>query len=115
MLDRYGYDLGAAGRAGPETAQLRIACDWQGPAPAICPVAVRGRAGCDRAPIDVTDPAARAGLLSFVWPDQPARRARTEAALALAAVDPPPVERAEAADWVETRLARRPGRAPRGC
>ena len=41
-------------------------------------------------------------------PDQAERLAQLEAALALADADPPRVDRADAADWLETRLALEP-------
>jgi hypothetical protein len=69
------------------------------------------RRGSDLAPIQPGDPAARARLLAYIWPDQPERLARIEAALTLAAREGPRVERADAADWVEA-LSRRP--APPG-
>ena len=46
----------------------------------------------------------RLRLLSYVWPDVTARFERTRAALELAAADPPPVDRADAADWIAEQL-----------
>jgi hypothetical protein len=67
---------------------------------------IASRAGVDLdPPHPVRD---RDRLLAYIWPDQPDRLARMEAALAL---PPQPVERADAADWLERRLA---GPAPRG-
>lgn len=111
-LDRYAYDLGPAGRTGP-AGPVSIACDWRGAAPRPALPEIAARAGCDRAPVDARDPAARERLLAWIWPDQPARRARAEAALALAAEAPWRVEAADAAEWLEDRLARppRPGTA----
>lgn len=104
-FDRYAYDLGAAGRWGGPSP-VALACDWQGRTPDLAtPLRIVARAGSDLAPLDARDPAARARMLAYIWADQTARRARAEAALALAA-EAPPVERAEAADWVEDRLAR---------
>ncbi|WP_118135364.1 DUF2332 domain-containing protein [Oceanicella sp. SM1341] len=103
-LDRYSYDLGAAGRWG--RARVEIACDWRGTWPdTAAPLAVISRAACDRAPVPVRDPAARARLLAYVWADQSARLARAEGALDLVAEAPWQVEEADAADWVERRLA----------
>ena len=50
----------------------------------------------------------RARLLAYLWPDQPERLARLEAALAIAADDPPRVDKADAADWIEASLALAP-------
>lgn len=47
----------------------------------------------------------RLRLLAYLWPDQPDRLARTAAALDLAARVRPPVDRADAADWLETCLS----------
>jgi hypothetical protein len=44
-------------------------------------------------------------LLAYVWPDQPARLRQLEAALAIAHRSPPGVERGDAADWLEEKLA----------
>ncbi|HEU0221263.1 MAG TPA: DUF2332 family protein [Paracoccaceae bacterium] len=104
-FDRYAYALGPAGnRGGP--SPVRIACDWRGTPPAGAVPEIVARAGCDIAPIDPGDSAQRERLLAYIWPDQTERLARAEAALALTAKAPWRVERAEAAEWVEARLAR---------
>jgi len=105
ILDRYRFTLGAGRVAGPAASPVAIRAEWQGAAPPIAPIRIASRRGADRAPLDPRSAEAREALLSFVWPDQPARGARTAAALALAAADPPPIDRADAADWVEDRLA----------
>lgn len=111
-LDRFSYDLGgSAWAAEPAEPPIRIASDWRGAPPAPAPIRIAARAGCDRAPIDPADTQDRARLMAFIWPDQPHRLERTEAALALAARLGAPVERRDAADWVEARLA---GPAPEG-
>ena len=53
---------------------------------------VVARIGIDREALDVNDPVDARWLRSSVWPDEPARRARLEAELALTTA-PPPVER----------------------
>ncbi len=65
---------------------------------------VAHRRGCDLDPLDVTSPADRERLLAYVWPDQADRLARVEAAMDVAAADPPRIERAEAAAWTEAAL-----------
>jgi hypothetical protein len=107
--ERYAYQLGQGRRWGPENAPLTIACDWRGVAPPLdAPLAIVTRIGADLAPIDPADIAARERVLSYIWPDQPVRLERTASALAHAARNPAPVQRAEAADWVEARLAEEP-------
>src|SRR5690606_28647188 len=71
----------------------------------LLPVAVPSRRGCDRAPVDPSDPGDRLRVLAYVWPDQPARRHRLEAALDFAASTPLQVEPADAADWCELCLS----------
>ena len=56
----------------------------------------------------MTDPALRARLPAYVWPDQAARLHRLEAALAIAAKDPPALDQGDAADWLEAGLTETP-------
>jgi hypothetical protein len=104
VLDRYAYDLGGR-RAGAAGASLRLTPAWEGGPPPAAQVRVLGRRGVDRAPLDVAEAADRERLLAYVWPDQAERLARIEAALALARSDPPPIDRADAAEWLPRRLA----------
>jgi hypothetical protein len=101
-LDRYGYDLGGL-RAGDPGSQLRLAPEWTGPPPPSARVEIARRRGVDLNPLDVRGDGDR--LLAFVWPDQTRRLAQLEAALAIAAEDPPQVQSGDAADWLEARLA----------
>jgi len=66
------------------------------------------RRGVDLAPLDPAGAEDRLRLLSFLWPDQPERRALTEAACAVAARHPARIEAACAADWLERALPARP-------
>jgi len=91
---------------GPHGAALTLTPDWRGPMPPPAKITVCDRAGVDLNPIDVSDDAQRLRLLSYLWPDQPERRTLTLAAIDTA---PPTPERADAIDWLETRLAPRPG------
>lgn len=102
LLDRYGHDLGGV-RAGDPESVLQLRPEWKGPAPPDAPVEVARRRGVDLNPLDARRDGDR--LLAYVWPDQVRRLAQLETALKLAAKDPPDVERAEAADWIEARLA----------
>ena len=108
-LDRYRYTLG--GRDfGEADAVVHLSPAWKGPPPPSAVVKVVERRGVDVAPIDIQDCGARARLLAYVWPDQPERVARMKAALKAAAADPAPVDRADAADWVEGHVAPVEGR-----
>ena len=104
-FDRYGYDLGL-GRWGSVDAPVQIASRWEGEPPALTtPLTIAARSGCDVKPIDPGSASDRDRLLSYIWPDQFERLARIEAALSLAARSQIRVERADAAEWLERRLA----------
>jgi hypothetical protein len=104
MLDRYGYDLGGV-RAGDGRSPLQLRPDWKGAPPPDAPLVVAKRRGADLHPLDARTDGDR--LLAYVWPDQPRRLAQLEAALAIAAADPPAVDRGDAAEWLEARLGER--------
>ena len=110
LLDRYRHELGGVVAGDPDSA-LRLRPDWEGPAPPEAVVRIVSRRGVDLRPADVI--ADRERLLAYVWADQAERLAQLEAALAIAAEDPPPVDAGDAADWLETRLTLSPlfGRA----
>ena len=105
--DDYGYDFGDASW-GPATAPLRLEPEWRGPPPLLGPAEVRMRQGCDRRPIDPSDAHDRLRLRAYVWADQSTRLARLDAALDHVARHGTRVEQADAADWIEARLALRP-------
>lgn len=100
--DRYAYS--SDGRTyGDPASPVRFEQPWSralGPAPEIV-----ARRGCDVEPRDASDPAQRLTLLSYVWPDELERFERADAALRLLAADPPPVDRAPAAQWLAAQLA----------
>jgi hypothetical protein len=102
LLDLYACDLGGRG-AGDAASPVRLQPQWQGPPPPKAEVKVAARRGVDLNPLDPRRDAER--LLAYVWPDQQERLARLEAALAIAAADPPRVDKGDAADWLQTRLS----------
>ncbi len=104
LLDRYGYDLGGVA-AGDLGSPLQLRPEWKRAPPPDAPVEVVRRRGVDLHPLDARRDGDR--LLAYVWPDQAERLARLEAALAIAAAEPPQVEAGDAADWLEARLAER--------
>jgi hypothetical protein len=111
IWDAYGYDLAGASW-GPPDAAVRLRPQWQGALPPLVPVAVAGRRGCDRQPVDPRAPGDRLRLCAYVWADQADRRRRLEAALDLAAERGVRVERADAGVWTGARLrAAAPGAA----
>jgi hypothetical protein len=102
LLDRYRYNLGGL-KAGPRESRVALEPEWEGPPPPGAAVRILGRAGIDLNPARLPRDAAR--LLAYLWPDQPWRLARLEAALAIAARHRPRVDRGDAADWIEANLA----------
>ena len=101
LFDRYALQIGST-RFGPGDPVLTLAPDWQGPLPEPTAPVIAERAGTDLAPLDPV--ADRRRLLSYIWPDQADRIARTEAALALARQLRPQIARMDAADWLAQRL-----------
>jgi hypothetical protein len=101
LLDRYGYDLG--GRlAGDADSSLFLRPEWKGPPPPDAPATIVRRRGVDLEPLDARRDGER--LLAYVWPDQEARLAQLGTALAIAAREPPPIDQADAAAWLNERL-----------
>jgi len=108
LWDRYHYRLGMQDW-GDKRSPVQIDSDWRGNAPALLPhIEVAERAACDLSPIDITDTTHAARLASYVWPDQPLRLARLRGAIELARQAHVPVDRADAAEWVEQHLSQPP-------
>jgi len=104
LWDHYALVAGGQ-RFGPSTPCLTLTPEWHGPLPPACAPQIAERAGADLNPLDpVRD---RLRLLSYIWADQPDRLVRTRKALELAATLHPPVMRADALDWLATRLEQR--------
>ncbi len=104
VWDRFRYAFGAAAWGDP-ASPVHLAPDWRGPPPPLPAARVAERAACDRTPLDLRAPETEARLASFVWADQPDRLARLRTALGLARAEWVEVETADAADWLERRLA----------
>lgn len=102
LLDRYAYDLGGL-ETGDRASAVVLQPEWEGPPPPDAAVRIIGRAGADLNPARIPEQSTR--LPAYIWPDQPHRLALLEAALATAAAGPPQVDKADAADWIETNLA----------
>ena len=110
LCDRYGYipERGLpVGPADPGAPVLRGA--WTGRSLELWPeMSVVERRGCDPRPRDVATTEGRLALTAYVWADQPARHERLRAAFAVARRTPVDLERASAADFVDT-LTLQPG------
>lgn len=104
--DHYSYRT-AGWSWGPPGA-VQIDTDWRGPPPPLGRAPqVRSRAACDLAPLDLRASQTRQRLRAYIWADQTERLARFDAAAALAVSLGVQVERADAANWLAQRLARR--------
>lgn len=105
-LDRYRYEHGDFA-FGPTDSALQFRDPFVGAAAPDGAVALKvvERRGCDLEPIDPTTTAGRLRLRSLVWPDQPVRRARLDAAIVEAVRTPITIDRADAVEWLRQRLA----------
>lgn len=101
--DRYGYTLGGQPFGDPESP-VQITPDWTGPRPNADEVRVLSRRGADLAPVDATNPEAANRMLSYIWPDQPERISRIEAALGLVQASGLAIEAMDAAAFVEAAI-----------
>ncbi|MHA6801027.1 DUF2332 domain-containing protein [Bounagaea algeriensis] len=99
LPDRYGYDY-AGHRLEPPTPEAPVlACRPHGPVPLPAhQPRVTWRAGIDEHPLHVDAAADTDWLRALVWPGQPERARRLEAALTVARRDPPPVHRGDLVD-----------------
>jgi hypothetical protein len=104
MMGRYAFDLGGIAVTPPSPA-IVIRPDWRGVAPPGAPIEIVSARGVDVAPIDLADPAAAARLAAYVWIDAAERQERLQRAVALVRTEGVTLDRGDAADWVEARLA----------
>ena len=90
-VDRAGISYDPAPVLGDAGSGLQLACEVVGdiPVPNRPMPAVVARIGIDLDPIDVRDEADARWLRACLWPDQPERAARLQAAIALADANPP--------------------------
>ncbi|MBI1188880.1 MAG: DUF2332 family protein [Alphaproteobacteria bacterium] len=104
--DRFAYRT-ESWRWNPE-GRVGIDTEWRGPPPPLgAAPQIRARAACDQNPLALTDPAQRMRLKSYIWADQQDRLARFDAAADLAVETGVEVDRADAAIWLQEKLARR--------
>jgi hypothetical protein len=104
IIGRYRFDLGGT-TAGPALSPMKIAPEWRGPPPPQAEVEIVAVKGCDRAPVDLADPAQALRLKAYVWPDATERMARLDTAIAMAERMPPELVQMDAGDFVRERLA----------
>lgn len=104
MLGRYRFDLGGIA-VGPAESPVTIAPEWRGAPPPAAPVEIVTARGVDIAPLDLADDRDAERLQAYCWVEAAERQARLAATIAMLRADPVRLERGDAADWIEARLA----------
>jgi hypothetical protein len=104
LIDRYRFDLGGA-LLGPADSPVTTAPVWLGDPPELPELEILSTRGCDVQPLDVTDPAVEARLSAYVWAETPMRLERLQKAIGMIRERGVRLDKADAADWVEARLA----------
>ena len=100
-FDRFRYDYGTFhwGGEGP-----LITSRWRADAPSWPDaISIAGRFGCDRNPVDFSIPEQRAMMHSYIWPEQPERRALFEKAVEATQDLDIKLNEADALDWAEAK------------
>ena len=94
---------------GRADSPLSLVAQWRGTPPALADeIEIASRRGCDLFPVNIADADECMKLQSWVWGDMPDRRARLLAALEIADMVPPEIDRADAAGWVAAQIMARP-------
>ncbi|MEM0949994.1 MAG: DUF2332 family protein [Pseudomonadota bacterium] len=104
--DRFRLSAGDS-TFGPAGSDVVLRPGWTGAPPSPAPPHIAERIGLDLNPLDPATDADR--LLSYIWPDQPDRIVRTEAAIAIGRKDPASLILCDAVDWLRTELNPVPG------
>jgi len=103
-MDRFGYRLGDT-VSGDRLSAVQISPKWTGASPQPASVTICDRVGIDLNPLDPTDPIIVDRMLAYIWPDQPDRLARAEAAIRVAQANPPPIVKGDATALLAPLLA----------
>jgi hypothetical protein len=116
LFDRYRYRLGG-NEPTSAASQVVIGCELRGDAPAGRVLGaipeVTSRLGIDREPVDLADPAARAWLEAFIWPERTDDLATLRAAIDVARTAPAlAVVRGDATTDTVRLLSGLPGNEP---
>lgn len=104
VLDRYRIESDGAAW-GPPESPVRLVDRFVGRAPEPADLVIAERRGCDPDPVDLTSPAGRVLLRSFVWPERTDRLALLDAAIETVRHDPPRVDRSAANAWLPGLIA----------
>jgi hypothetical protein len=97
--DHYRYRY-PGGEWGPADSPVTVGDAWRGQLPPAATLQIVERQGYDIAPLDATSRDGELTLLSYVWPDQPARLDRLRGAISIARRVPAPLHRCNAIDAV---------------
>jgi hypothetical protein len=97
--DYYSYRY-PGGQWGPTDSPVTIDDAWLGQPPPATELRIVERRGYDIAPLDATSRDGELTLLSYVWPDQPARLDRLRGAIAIARRVPAPLHLRDAVEAV---------------
>ena len=104
QANRFAYKFGDV-FCGDIKSMLCLTPEWKGKSPAVSVVDVVGREACDLNPLDPTRDDDALRLRAYVWPDQDDRHERLDKAIELAQRFPAPVDKADAIDWLRSKLA----------
>ncbi len=104
LIDRYTFDLDGL-KVGPPHSAVTITPAWTGERPPEVAIEFVSVRGCDVAPLDATDPAVEARLSAYVWAETPLRAERLKRSIAMQRDHAVDLVKADAADWIEARLA----------
>jgi hypothetical protein len=112
-VDRVGITYSDGRHLGDPSSPVQLSSSIVGgrPVPARAVPEVVARVGVGPDPVDVTDADDARWLRACVWPGQPERVARLDAAMALAATAPPLLVRGNAVDALPDAFARVPADA----
>lgn len=99
--DHYSHEVGHEGWGDP-ASPVRISNVFHDVSPRLdVSTRIEERRGCDVSPINPRTDEGALTLQSYLWPDQMERFRRLTAAIDVARRVPAPVDRANAADWIE--------------
>lgn len=99
MWDRFALEIRGQ-TFGPDGVALTLTPDWHGALPPEIRPTVASRKGVDLNPLDLQADAMR--LRAYLWPDQPERRALTDAAIACHDAN---VDQGDAIVWLADHIA----------
>lgn len=102
-FDRYNIHVGTRRCGNPGSAVL-VAPRWIGPSPLPGRPRIARAEGVDLNPLDVRRERDGERLQSYIWPGEPERSERLRAAISVARLRPPRVQRGRASAWLAARL-----------